>query len=160
MNKKAILSGLVVLVLAAVWYFMPAGGDEAQINHAIDQIEKIMSKEGQENPLLAMASLRSLGDYIVDQPRIEIRSRADVYSDRNALIGMIAGYRSRVDRVDVSISQRRIAIAPDGNRAEVTATGAVRVEGPGINERHSGRFRMEWAKIDGKWKLTASNRIE
>ncbi len=160
MNKNTLISGAAVLAVAAIWFFWPASGDEAKINHALDQIERIMSKQGQENPLLAMASLRGLADYVVDEPRIEIRSRSDAYTDRNALIGMIAGYRARLDRIDVSISQRRIAIAPDGQRAEVTAVGNVSVEAPGISERHSSRFRMEWSKEEGNWKLTSSNRIE
>lgn len=160
MNNKTFISGAVILAMAAIWFFWPAGGDEARINQALDQIEKIMSKQGKENPLLAMASLRSLTEYIVDKPRIEIRSRSDTYTDLKALIGMIAGYRSRVDSVDVSITQRRIAIAADGRRAEVTAVGKVKVEGPGISENYSSRFLMEWEKDGDDWKLSAANRIE
>lgn len=160
MNNKAVISGLALSVVAAVWFFMAPGSDEAQIDKALDQIESILSKTGPENPVLAAASLRALSDYIVAEPRIEIRSRSDVYTDLNSLIGMAAGFRARLDRITVSIGQRRIAVSPEGTRAEVTATGTAHAVGTGIDERHSGRARLEWSKIDGDWKITSCTRIE
>lgn len=152
-KKKVFVTVALGVVCAILLFFYFREDDASRIHAALDTMIEIVSKQEVENPVQGMLRVGRLEEYLVATPRMQVRGLRSVSGDRQQLIAAVAAARTRAKTIDVTVSQRRLAIAEDGQRAEMTATASVTLDYNGHPQKESGSLQMEWVKIDGSWRL-------
>lgn len=154
-KKILITTGLLVIVgIALLFHFKDS--DEKRIHSALDEMIDIVAKQQTENPMQGLLRVRKLEDFLVENPRLEIRNQGRFPSNRQELIASVAALRTRASRIDLSITQRSLALSTDGTRAEMSAYSSATLYYNGSSERYSRQVQFEWVKVDGSWLLRSA----
>lgn len=144
---------LVVLFLAAWW----TGREERRINSRLGKLCDLASKDGPENAIPSMVRAREFSGYFVETPAVILDSPALTISDRTELAGIVLQIRSSFERIQVRIRDRKLAIRPGKDAADMSVTAQADLTSGGQTETDIREFRIEWVKRNGQWLIAGAS---
>lgn len=155
-----IVTVLILIGIGAWWWF--GEGDEARIHKNLDTMIELVTKQGEENPLLGMVSLAKLEDFLVESPSIEIQGRRSRLTDRRELIAQAASLRTYTRTIQAQVEERELEIANNRNQAEMSGIARVRLEyNNGEQKLYAAHYRLNWIKDEeGDWRLETTQVME
>lgn len=160
-SRKWIITTGLVLGALGIWWWL-GKGDEARIYKNLDTMIELVTKQGEENPLMGMVGLAKLEDFLVEKPSIEVLGRRSHLTDRRELIAQAATLRTYTRTIQAQVDERELEIADNRNEAEMSGVGKVWLEyNNGEQKLYSARYRLRWIKDEkGDWRLEATQVME
>lgn len=150
-RSSYILYGIVAIALA-VWALSFLGGDARRIRHRLDELEELIEKTEQENNLVAANKARLLGGFFTNRFEIEIVPYSQVVTDRQQLMQVAMGYRSRSERIGVAFREEELAIDAERRSADMGVVAELTGRRVSLTpERYD--LLIQWSEEDGEWRI-------
>lgn len=161
MVKKYILVGVLVLAIAAVYYFVFYNSDERVIKRRLNYIADNFSKEANENKILALKRVTAIKTVFKPLIHVEIekRSISGEYSARE-ITRRTAGVRTHFKRITLKFYDVNIDVSPSGS---ALATATARITGAKKNGETFAETReleFGWQKMEGDWLIAAVKAVQ
>lgn len=156
--RKFLLTAILLIIVGlGVWWWF-SEGDEARIHKNLDTIIGLISKQGEENPVMGMIGLAKLENYLVEQPSIEIPGRMSRMTDRRELIAQAASLRTQTRIIQARVLERELLLHDNRESAVMSGVGQVWLDYThGEQKLYSARYRLQWIKDgEGDWRLKES----
>jgi hypothetical protein len=153
MNKKLIISGIVLTIALGGWlthYY----SDKEVIKRQFHAIAQKLSKEGKEAPVMMAMKMKQVMDLLAQYCQIEIPEQGFSEAlESGLIIRYIINYRSRQTTLLVAVDEITVEI-PDKGRSRVDAL--VHLTGNSdqpyfFEESHRGEFALQ--KGEKKWLI-------
>lgn len=144
---------LALLFLAAWW----TGREERRINARLGKLCELASKDGPENAIPSMVRAREFSGYFVETPVIVLESPSMAISDRTELAAIALQIRSSFERIQVRIRDRKLAIRPGKDAADMSVTAQADLTSGGQTETDIREFRIEWVRRNGQWLIAGAS---
>lgn len=159
--KKYILVGVLVLAIAAVYYFVFYNSDERVIKRRLNYIADNFSKEANENKILALKRVTAIKTVFKPLIHVEIekRSISGEYSARE-ITRRTAGVRTHFKRITLKFYDVNIDVSPSGS---ALATATARITGAKKNGETFAETReleFGWQKMEGDWLIAAVKAVQ
>ncbi|MCP4664540.1 MAG: hypothetical protein GY856_54845 [bacterium] len=157
-RSSYVLYGVVAIAVAA-WALSLLGSDARRIRRRLAEFEELIEKNGQENNLVAANKARLLGGFFTKTFEIDIVPFSQVVTDRQQLMRVAMGYRSRSQRIGVAFREQDLSI--DDQRRSADMGLVAELTGRTVSlapERY--QLRMQWSEEEGEWRIRRLEVIE
>ncbi len=154
-KKKALLAGLLIVVVALALFWLGRSGDERIINRRLDDLISLVNKDGPESQIEALGKARRISTFFVEQPLVRALPNQGVAHDRDRVAGILVVARNQASSIQVAMRNRQIHLSEDGLRARIYFTGSANVVYSGGSDRHRADYTMEMIKRDGEWLIVS-----
>ncbi len=150
-RSSYILYGIIAIALA-VWALSFLGGDARRIRSRLAELEALIEKNEQENNLVAANKARLLGGFFTSSFEIDIVPFSQVVTDRQQLMRVAMGYRSRSERIGVVFREQELAIDAERRSADMGLIAELTGRRMSLTpERYD--LRIRWSEEDGEWRI-------
>ncbi len=154
-------SQLLWIVLAAAAVVWAAsrflGGETQRIRRQLAELEQLIEKAEGENNLIGANKVRRIGELMAPQFEIEIVPYSQVVRDRQQLLRVAMGYRSRSPTIEVDFRDQEIEVDTARRSASHRAVAVLSGQGRG---QESYRVAFQWTQIEGEWRLRRIDVLE
>ena len=149
----------VVLAAAAVIWAGSRllGGEARKIRRQLAELEQLIEKEEGESNLIGANKVRRIGELLAPQFEIDIVPYSQVVRDRQQLLRVAMGYRSRSATIEVDFRQHEIDVDAAARSASHRAVAVLSGRDRG---RESYRIAFQWTEIEGEWLVRRIDVLE
>ncbi len=147
-----------VLVAGAALYFgyfyLWLEDDERIIHSKVNRLVEVAGKDGNETVFVGVSRAREIADHFSSDFSLDLgRPFPGGVSGRDELTAAIVQVRANAQELSLRATDRQLEIAEDGESAVMELTGRGSLSHSGGEAREARRFRVEWIREDGDWKI-------
>lgn len=160
MNKTWIITGFAFLVIAAAALWLTRDRDEQRILRQLDALTDLLNIREESSALTSMTQARQVTRFFAPDASISFQPVWPGRLTRAELSSLYLQVSGQVDRMDVSISDRRIDIAEDRQSARMRFTARGTVHRGGQRDTQHHEFSLEWVKFEGEWFIRSAEVVQ
>jgi hypothetical protein len=154
---------LIVLVVAAVAWWLLSDNDEARVRQAHEDLASLLSKPEDEGGAAAVLRARTLQGLLADSVAVtgDAGALAGSYTSEQAA-STVAGVKGLFNRIDITFDEPSISFPADDEAVTeftATMTGIAITEGQGTVQEMR-RVVSTMKNFDGDWQFAAFRMTE
>lgn len=158
MKRNGLVAAGVIVLLAVVYLLFFSGGEADALNARMDEIEETLSMNPKPGNIALAAKAKQTSTFFDLNPTVESLPGYPTLRERSAITQYALSAFSMLDTIDFRLVSRAIRLNESEDRASVEVTAKVDGRRGGETENYQDRFIMEWAKLDGEWKILSVSR--
>lgn len=146
--------GVVVgAIIAAI--FLWNGGDETEaIRKELEKLTEQVEKQGKESPIQLATTAKTIAGYVTEDVEFTM-PRVGSVDGRERVQGGALSARSAFETIEIILKKVDIELDSSELGASSVVTVRVKASGPGQNVDETGRFFINWLKIEGRWLISS-----
>ena len=124
----------------------------------LDAIEETLSMNPKPGNIVLAAKAKQVSEFFDLNPTVESLPGYPTLHERSAIGQYALSAFSMLDTIEFKLGSRAIRLNESEDRATIQVTAKVEGKKGGEAESHQQRYVMEWAKLDGDWKILSVQR--
>ncbi len=145
------LAAVAAVALLTAWLHW----DQWRIQRRLNRFVTLVSKQEDESPLVTMARTPEIVGFFADRPQIDLGAPINAVADRDELSAIVYQVRSTVERLKITIQDRRLSVK-SGGTAVMNLTAEADFTLGGQADRDVREFEVNWVKQDGRWLMSGA----
>ena len=144
----------LLLIIGGIWYFWPQGEVVNQLDRRLDQLMRLVEKEGSETNFEQIAVAREVQGFFTEDASIMVGPPVNrTVSGSREIQQAVLGGRRQAQTLSLRSYNRQAEVAEDQQSAimEVTITASGDVGGSSHRDRR--RFMFQWVRQGGDWLI-------
>lgn len=160
LDWKLLLSGALVLLVAAGMIVRSCTSAEDRIKSRFDELCELNELSGKETPLQAGLRAKEISEYFTSDLTIKAESAPISVGSLREFRQIVFRARTSLEKIDVDPRKMEVVLGPDGDSATMTASIRIYARGMGERQRFDETFNIDLVKQSGEWKISTVRRYE
>ncbi len=127
--------------------------DAKRINKRLTALTDVLHVSPAQSQLNVLGNANRLKSYFAPNATISLLPLWPARIAPDDLAAIYMEVHRRVDRLDVTLSDRKLQLSDDRQRAVMHCTAHGTIHQGNQRNREIHEFRIEWARIDGEWYI-------